>query len=288
MCIVVLWLGRTLTDTDTYVSKVSPLVSNQDVQDFAVEQVTKGLLEADDAPVKDVATKLLGAKAVKGLNTEQLRAAVEPAVENTIRKVVSSPEFAQLWEDTNRTVHTRLIQELENEGATVTLDFRPLLNGVVGQLNGTNLEFAQKDIKIEKNAGVVTVTGTDIQNARDAYDNFKRSEVLIVALALVMSVLTIAISTHRLKAAQRLLLVVGVMTAILAAGLGLIGQMEPTGSGEREQRMALAVFDQLTGDLRTSFLTVAGVCLVAAASGKAFEIIRRRRSGAKTAKTPKK
>jgi len=77
--ILVVWLDRTLTDSSQYVKTVAPLVTKPDVQNFVVTKASNALLDNDDAPIQDIATKLLPADQVAGkTNPQGLEPGPEP------------------------------------------------------------------------------------------------------------------------------------------------------------------------------------------------------------------
>src|SRR5229473_3289922 len=69
--ILVVWANRTLTDTNTYVQTVGPVIERPELQDFVATKVTNQLLES--APAPDMASTLLPADQAAGKTPEQLQ-----------------------------------------------------------------------------------------------------------------------------------------------------------------------------------------------------------------------
>src|SRR5262249_20128562 len=62
--ILVVWLNRTLTDTTTYVSTVTPLVTKPAVQTFLADTITDQIVK--QAPIDDIAHAILPAGQADG------------------------------------------------------------------------------------------------------------------------------------------------------------------------------------------------------------------------------
>lgn len=270
--ILVVWIDRTLTNTDEYVRTVAPLVTKPDVQNFVVDKASDGLLKNKDAPVQDIATQLLGADQVAGKTDDQLRAEITPIVKSSLHTVVASPQFAALWAQSNRDVHSQLISQLNSNSPTIALNFHPLITGVIGELGTTRLGFVKDKLDLKPDAGVVAIQGKQIVTVHKVYNYFKTAMLAIIVLALFAAVLCVLISVHHGKTARRIALATGIYCAFLALALSATSLVKSGGSVAAQQKMAIALVNGVTHDLRLSLIVIAVVCIVGALGSKLYAV----------------
>ena len=275
--ILVIWINRTLTNTDQYVKTVAPLVTNPEVQDFVVTSISDALLENDGAPVKEIATQILGNEKIAGMINEQLKLQVKPIVEENLKSVVASDEFAKLWEQSNREVHSQLIAQLEGDSEDFTLNFNPLIAGVFDQLGTTKLGFIKEQIELGPEVGVVKFEGANLDGMRNAYNYFQNAMLAIIGCAILSLVLCVLISVHHLKTLRRVALAVGVFAGILAASLSATTLIK-SDSVNAEQKVAIAVVDATTHQLRISLIIISVICIAIAVGSKVYAVFMERKN----------
>lgn len=272
LSIVVLWLGRTLTDTNAYVDTVAPLVTDGDVQSFAVDKVSKVLLDSDVAALQGIASELLGPEQIQGKTIDELREAVRPKVEGTLNTVVASSHFANLWEDTNRVAHETLIQQLNSDSNTVTLDFQPLIDGVIVQLDGTDLGFVKDKIDIQPGTSLVTIESDKFENLRNAYNKIKQAILLLVLLTTGMTISAIAISVHHVKTLRRVAFSTGIFAGLIAIGLSATSLIQFSGPDADQQKLILAIINSVTHSLRVTLFVLAAANISGSVGSKLYEV----------------
>lgn len=287
--IVLIWLGRTVTDTGTYVNTVGSLVGKPAVQDFAVEQVSSALLNSHDEQgtdpksqsdqsrqLREMTVKLLGKAQVAGKTDEQLRAQLQPVVETEVRKVVSSSAFAELWRTNNRAIHDQLIAQLKGDSSTITLNFRPLITGIFDELSKTKLSFVKDDFELPKDAGVVKLQDVQLSPVRRVYNAVTLVMVLAVLLAVLATAACVWVSVHHWKTLRRVLLLSGVYAAVLALLLGAPALIKGT-TDDVQQRMVFTVVDSLTSQLRLMLVVVAVLLIGGVLGYKLYGLYRARK-----------
>jgi hypothetical protein len=145
LSVLTVWTKTTLLDTDQYVSTVAPLAQNQDVREAVATRVTKRLM-SEQALVSQLEAKV---PARLRNRLPDLQAAVESLVYEAALKLVSSDQFAKVWEGANRRAQQQVVAaltgntgklDLANDG-TVSLD----LSGVAKQV-GARLEARGLDL----------------------------------------------------------------------------------------------------------------------------------------------
>ncbi len=277
LSILVSWLSRTLTDTDRYVGAVTKLVEEPGVQNFVVDRTTEALLNNSEAPVRDIATQLLGAEAVAGKADVQLQAALMPVVKENVRSVISSPQFETVWIDSNRSVHSQLVSQLDNDSSAVALNFRPVIDGVLQQLDTTKLNFISNNVKLKNDVGVVTLQGEKLSAVRSAYDTFNNAALALLVAAAVSLILCVALSVHHIKTFRRIALMTGVFTGALAIMLSA-SSMISVNNDLVQQQFVVALVSNLTEQLRQTLIIVSVVSIALSIGSKVYEVVAFRRT----------
>jgi len=269
LSILVIWLDRTLTDTNTYVGTVAPLVTKPAVQNFAVTKASSALLGTNGPSVRDIATQLLTPEQIAGKTDEQLRAAVTPIVEDSLRSVVASPAFAELWKTNNKAIHSQLMTQLRDGSQTINLNFRPLITGLIDQLGTTKLGFVKDKLDLPADAGQVKLEGKQLDNVRTVYDYFKKALLAILVSASLAVGLCVLISVHHLKTFRRIALLTGIFSAVLAVLLSATSLFKISGDAA-EQKFATTLVNGITHDLRISLIVIAILGIGSAIASKIY------------------
>ncbi len=275
--ILVVWLDQTLTNTNEYVKTVAPLVTKPAVQNFVVGKASSALLDNKDAPIQDIASMLLPADQVAGKTDAQLKAQITPIITDSLHSVLASPAFASLWRTNNRDIHAQLIAQLGSESQTIKLNFHPLITGVIDQLGTTKLGFVKDKLAPPADAGQVTIQGKQLANVRKVYNYFRTGMLVVIAAAIVASVLCVWISVHHIKTVRRIALMTGVFCALLA-GLLSAASLIKTSGDVQQQKFAAALVNGITHDLRLSLIVIAVLGIGGAISSKLYSSKFSRRS----------
>jgi uncharacterized membrane protein len=269
-----IWLDRTISDTDQYTKTVAPLVADPDVQAFVAEEVGDTLLDNKDVPITEIAVGVLGPAQVVGKSDEQLRAEVSPIVNKSLQTVIASPAFASLWKASNGAIHAQLIQQLKSDSPLIELNFQPLVADTIAQLGTTELAPVQDQLKIEDDAGKITIEDKQLDTARNVYNAFHKAMLAIIILAIVFVALCIGIAVDRWKAVRRLALFTGIIAAILALLLSLKSVATIGGEDVLEQKFATALIDGVTHDLRIALIIIAVLGIGSAIGWKVYRLIK--------------
>lgn len=268
--VLVVWLGGALTNTDQYVKTVGPLVDKPEIQNFIVQKASDGLLENEEAPIQEIANQLLGENQTANLPVDQIKSQVRPIVEQNLAKVVKSQEFANIWKNGNRDIHAQLISQLNSNKEELTLNFRPVIDGAINSLSGTQLAFVKDKIDLKEDVGTLKFEAQNLNNLRKVYDYVKKAIVMIVLCSLLALTLCVLVSVHHLKTLRRVTLVVGVVAAILAASLSSTSLIKFQGTDAVQQAATVALVNSLTSQLRLSLIIISVVCLLIALISKLY------------------
>ncbi|NUR52271.1 MAG: hypothetical protein HOV71_29455 [Hamadaea sp.] len=112
-----------LLNTDRYVETVAPLASDPDVQEAITRRVTDAVMNSADLPA--LIQQLAEATGIKA--APQAATLAAPAITNWIKgqvqrivgDLVTSPQFATLWTEVNRSAHTQIEKLLTGKDGTV-------------------------------------------------------------------------------------------------------------------------------------------------------------------------
>lgn len=259
--ILAFWLNRTITDTATYTSTVSQLASRPDVQNFLVNKTSDALLKGDSVPIQELANNLLTPEQIVGKTDEQLKTEVTPVVEDSLRGVIASPEFAKIWEENNKAIHDQLVTQLKSDSSIIQLDFGSILAGPVELLGGTKLAFAKDTFTLQADSGKTTLEGKQLNDVRNAYNNTQKAVQAIIVVAILATALSIFISNNRTKVARRIVLFTGIFSAITAFLLGIVYAARSSSGGDKDQTIMLALAEILVHNLLIAFIVVAVLCI---------------------------
>lgn len=272
--IFTVWLNRTLTDTDVYMSSVAPLVTKPEVQNFVVQKASDSLLKDQD--LSELASKILTPEEVAGKTPEQVNALAREVVETSIKQVVVSPGFAQLWLDTNRAAHESLIKQLDSDSNELTLDLSPLVLGIVDQLKATKLGPVVSEIDIKPENAKLNLKGGAIDQAHENYQNFKNGTIATVVLALAAAAAAVIVSVHHIKTLRRILIgtgIIALLIALLTRAPSIINTNDSI-----EQKAAMVIADTLFHNLQVACIVIGVVCIAAAVGSKFYEIWRAKKA----------
>jgi hypothetical protein len=228
------WVHRTVLDTDTYVSNVAPLASDPRVIAAASRSITDQLYTTLNVPAKVAEVlpdraELLSVPIANGARTY---------VQQAVTRVLSSDQFQQLWEASNRFAHSQLVSVLHGDttvlratGGQIVLNLVPLLNAavqnmasfvasVVGHpvslppLNGTEVPAATcaklsaaLDRQLPTTCGVITLfRAKNLEAAQRAVRIFDRGTLALLIVTPLVGIAAVALSTRRRRTLLQLTL----------------------------------------------------------------------------------
>jgi hypothetical protein len=246
LSVVGLWAGNTTLNTDRWVATVSPLSEDPAVRSAVSTYTTTQLFTSLN--VEQRVKEALPPKAA--FLASPLSDQVHGFVQNSVTKVLASPQFAALWPAINKVAHQQVMNILNNNsavvrtsGQTVTLNLLPVVNNVLSSLqqqvptlfgktvklptitNGqipaglqTKIESAL-GVKLPANFAAVPIyKGNQLSAAQQALVQFKRFVVALVVGSLLALGLAIWISPRR----RRTTLQFGILLVITVVALTVV------------------------------------------------------------------
>jgi hypothetical protein len=132
---LLVWLNRTVTNTDNYVAAVGPVVQQPEVQ-AAIQQAAMQKIFNDD----DVSAKVAQ---VLPDNAQFLADPITTGVKNvagqTVSKVVVSQQFYQVWLTTNRSAQQLFMKAVNSKQTDPTIQLSDLYSFIATRLGDTKL-----------------------------------------------------------------------------------------------------------------------------------------------------
>ncbi|MFF4699435.1 hypothetical protein [Streptomyces chattanoogensis] len=281
--VVAAWLDSQVSDTDRYVQTVAPLARNPAVQDaltnrltgkvvgyIDTERLTAALahaLQETGAPpaVVDRAGTLAGA----------LKSGATSAVRAVVNKVVTSDQFADVWDGANRRAHAAVVNVLTGQGGsavqaqgnTITLDIGTVVKQVEKKLVDAGFKNADKIPDIDKS--VVLVKTDKLNKAQDAMRLLNIVGVWLPVLVVVLAALAVWSGPSHRVAMMSAAVGFGVMMAALLIALAFFRQkyLESVSPKVQSPDAASAVYDDLVRFLQQTTRTVLVIAVIVLVAG---------------------
>jgi hypothetical protein len=249
MSVIGVWAGRTTLNTDRWVATVAPLAEDPAVRAAVSTYTTDQIFNTLNVDQRVQAALPPRAAFLAPAMTGQ----VHGFVQDSVNKVLASPQFAQLWPEINRVAHSQVMAVLSNDskvvgssGDTVTLNLLPVVNQVLARLEqqvptlfGKSLNLptltngqipAGLQTRIETALGVTLPAnfaaipiyrGDQLAAAQEAVVQMRRSVGLLVVGSILVLALALWISPRRRRTTLQfgiwLVIAVVTMTSLIRA-----------------------------------------------------------------------
>ncbi|MFN8039314.1 MAG: hypothetical protein U0Q07_08900 [Acidimicrobiales bacterium] len=308
---VAIWSHRALFNTDVWVANVDAVIADPEVTDALAtrltDQIVNGLqLQSRLRNALPDNQKFLAVPLSAGLG--QL-------VDRVTKEVLQSDTFQEYWSKVNRVVHEKLVAFLRGEttyvqlddGGQVVIDLTPLIGNILNKLQsaapdifgqGFTIPVVNVDVapgearqKIESSLGIqlpqdfgrFTVFQSDqLEMVQKGVTIFDRLVIVLPIVTVLLMIVMIAVSVHRLRTALALGIAL-IVSMILTNALfqAVTNQILGIIKGTAAKNGALILFGNLLGELRaiTNWVIIVGVVLAVGAflagDSKLARLIRR-------------
>lgn len=279
-----IWARTQLVDTDRFVETFAPLADKPEVQALVTDQVTQSI--EDNVDIDALVSDLFAGAGDLGLPPRALAAlpllegpaaaGMRELTRNAVEQLVTSPQFAVLWEGALRQTHTRAVAVIQGDpnrlvvladDGTLTVELGPIIEGAKQVLVQQGFGFADRIPAIERS---IPVAASDsLVTVRSVYQ-------IAVAVGywlpwVVLALLTVGILVARDRAHALAWAGGGLAVALLLlAGVLGIGKQYYAGAVSPSimpTDTAQVVFDQLTLILSAGVLALVVLSLVVAIGG---------------------
>ncbi len=260
-----LWANRTFLNTDEFTAIVGELPSNPSVRKTLVKETSNIIVSS--VPAAELA-KQLNVPVMSEAATDQIKEQLRPAVQATVLQIVSSQAFGDLWATSVENAHRDALKQLESSDS-LDINFRPLLEGIIGQLKGTQLEFLQAQIQLPKDAGMITIKDQQFARLAQSYTVAKQLFWILVATAAIATILAMLLAVKKLAVLRKLaisLLIASTLIILSATYIPKILVSALSGGNAETLESASTISRQFSRDL-------VFICIISAATAALVIII---------------
>ncbi|MBO1902539.1 hypothetical protein J4H92_11335 [Leucobacter weissii] len=278
------WARLQLVDTDRFVQTFAPLAEQPAVQSLVTDQVVQGIEENVDVdglvsdlfagieeldlpPRAKAAVPLLQGPAAEGMRS---------LIRTGVEQLVSSPQFAQLWEGALRETHGRAVAVIQgdpnaalqlSEDGTLSLQLSSVIREVKDVLAGRGLGFAESIPEIDR--AIPILTADSLVLVRTVYQIAVAAGYWLPWIVLALLGVGVALARDRPRALAWAGAGLTVSFLLLAAGLGIGKQFFAGAVSPSIMPAATAhlVFDQLTLLMSSTILAMVVLSIFLALGG---------------------
>ncbi|MGW1224311.1 hypothetical protein [Streptomyces sp. NPDC002530] len=257
------WVDLEIDDTDRYVAAVAPLASDPDVRDTVADLITD--------------------EAMKQIDVGPLQDPVRDFLHQAVGSFTTTEAFQAAWNAANRTAHEAVTAALDGQtGESVTIDLAPVTEKVRQNLVDNGVPFADQ-IPVE-HTDIRLISADRADQLRQSFRWLRAASVWPAVGTLLFTLLGLVVAWLR-GGPDRRGRVRALLAATAVAGTGYaLGALVLRGAlalardrilaevNGTERDAAAAVYDALTGSLRTTVWIVLGVGLACAVCAVATRI----------------
>jgi hypothetical protein len=268
---IAVWVNHTLLDTDQYVATIGPLASDPAIQNATADRITTALVSNTDLQTR--VKNALPSRAA--FVAPYLTSGLESFVHQASLKILESDQWATIWNQANRRVHSQLVSILKGEGTKtvstkngkVTLDLTPLAQRVTQRLDKLGVDAATLRSKtgITPPKQIVIIDSDSLSKAQGLVKALDSLAIVLPVLFILALAGALLLSARRRRTLLRASLGIAfAMAAVLVvfalARKAYLDALPAT----VHQDAAAAVYDQLLNFLLTTLRVVFAVALVVA------------------------
>lgn len=265
--VVLAWAKDTLLSTPSYVSTVTAVARQPDVQKYAGQKISQTIL--DNTPSSELVKRLVPAEQQRmaaALPPDQLKIRLQPYVQSAVNQVIISPQFLNFWENTNRSIHSLLISALQTTQPQVRIDLSSMINELVKLLRSSPALSFIDTTDLSMTGGSFDINADQLKDLRRGYQTAERYGLATaILLATVATVAAIVVSNRRLRTLQRTLVFATFSMLLLAFIITLPSRLHPNVVDPAAWAAAVSVLQTLLGGLAKLSIVIALICLVALA-----------------------
>lgn len=230
------WTRTMLVDTDRFVATFAPLAEDPAVQKFVADQALNAIEENVDIDgiVDDVFTGISSlnlpprAKEMLPLLATPAADGIRSILSTGINRIVTSEQFAQIWEGTLRETHSRAVAIIQGDpnravqltdDGTITLSLGKVISEVKQVLVDQGFGFAENIPEI--NRTIPLFSAESLTLVRLLYQLATAFGYWMPWIALGMLALGVALASNRVKALTRAAFALTVVFLLMSLGINV-------------------------------------------------------------------
>jgi hypothetical protein len=218
-------------DTDTFADALAPEQPDEEVIAGVANTLSNKI--ATSTRVQDRIQELTPRD--NALVAAAVSNAAESIIENTVRTVLQSDRFSDLWREVVERAHGRFVAMIEGDDRQpVVLDLRPAVERVDQSLEDRGIDLID-DATVEQVGEVVALRRSQIDDVRETLDLVRRLVIALLIVALVLIAAAVALAPDRRRMLARA--GVGIVVAMVVSAVALrIARRAITNRIEVEER----------------------------------------------------
>jgi hypothetical protein len=225
------WTANQVSSTSRYVANIEPLIHDPAIQNALTDKVTTEITShLNVTGYTNQAAALLTSKGLPRVGSllqsfaPSISSAVAGFIHSTVRKIVTSPQFARAWVRVNTVAHQQLVTALSGQGGgaiavsngQVTIDLAPFITMVKHNLAARGFTLVNSLPPIHPTLALFS--SKKLVQAQTAYRLINDLKIVLPILALLLLALGAYVARNHRR-------------AIIGAGLGLAASMLVLGAG---------------------------------------------------------
>jgi hypothetical protein len=225
------WSANQVSDTSRYIANIEPLIHDPAVQRALTDKVTNEITShLDVTGLTNQAAALLTDKGLNRVGTllqsfgPSIASAVNGFIHDQVRKIVSSPQFANTWIRVNTVAHQAVVKALSGQGngtvkisnGQVVIDLGPFIDIVKQSLVARGFTVINSLPAI--NPTLPLFSARELTKAQSGYRLINDLKIVLPIVALLLIALGVYLARNHRR-------------ALIGAGLGFAASMLVLGAG---------------------------------------------------------
>ena len=225
------WSANQVSDTSRYIANIEPLIHDPAVQNALTDKVTNEITShLNVTGLTNQAAALLTDKGLNRVGTllqsfgPSIASAVNGFIHDQVRKIVSSPQFANTWIQVNTVAHQAVVKVLSGEGnGTVTVSNGQVVISLGPFINIVKQSLAARGFTVINSLPAINPTfplfsARQLTKAQSAYRLINNLKIVLPILSLLLIGLGVYLARNHRR-------------ALIGAGLGFAASMLVLGAG---------------------------------------------------------
>lgn len=214
----VLYIAMTLINTDRFMNVAGPLAQQPAVQSAVAQKTTDALFSQVD--VEQLAAQALPPRAEFLAPT--LTSQLKNTTQQQAQKIIASDEFQQVWQNSLRTAHQKLIQHLKDYQGDGSINLNDVYSQLSQRLEGGKLSFLANKSLPPKIGDVTVVQANWLPTAHRIVANINLLRALAIFLLLILLGAAIWLSERRRKTIIQIDAIISGLSVAMLVSLRLV------------------------------------------------------------------
>lgn len=230
---ILFYVGMTLTNTNRFMEVASPLIQQPAIQQAVAKETTTALF--NQINVEELATEVLPDKV--DFLAPQIASQIQTASTNEAEKILASPKFQSIWDNTLETAHAKLITSLKNYEGDGTISINEVFTKLSSDLSNTKLSFLSGKSLPPSIGNITLIESNYLPIAHNVVSNIDAARIITILLLIGLLSLVVFLSSDRRKGLIHVGLLIGILSFALLVSLR-IGRLAVSNEAQPEYQQA--------------------------------------------------